>query len=553
MYAFLQALGQGGACSKAPIPFPVFARPCPSRPRHGYIESRVITTMKEAQDLLAEVLADDPNGEVMLTPPIDASLNAIWTPSSLVIGLGHDGATSGKDALTVPLAVVKDAVSTDTLQAATIGPNEWPYIEAVYNKVGSQTAILTQLRAGPPLKTLTPDYIPADIHVKEVIKTAGEDLPTWEALMFKIKDAHDGIIIWHPGGAVTDHFSVHCRTFKIPVALTFEPKVGDTILRQVAPTALDPRDMLKGILAGEKVEITGQTSAAACSSMLLGLHHSAVMMGSQSHWIGMSAAIMLRLGSCALRGEARHHKPKKTGGLTRDAVYEKFFSRSLSYHRAGCNRLINLFRYGTWSGSIGGIKWAQCGAATVELFNAVRDLAADPSDEKANSLLRALNTAVNQAHNGGWWMNKFSASSAFEAIQENKPEYILDCAPFLWIANKVYEGITKSELDSFIAHTAKWKETSLTPATVQEVEMIYTPGVQALGFRIKSRFLPELFKPIYAPMESLEKVIKAAQGEVFLIQTDNGYEVECRLPGQDPIKLWAESPLKAQTKQPRKD
>src|SRR5689334_11701241 len=50
--------------------WPQFCRPAPSQPRHGYIDSRVVKSKAAAENLLAEVLADDPMGELILCPPI---------------------------------------------------------------------------------------------------------------------------------------------------------------------------------------------------------------------------------------------------------------------------------------------------------------------------------------------------------------------------------------------------------------------------------------------------------------------------------------------------
>src|SRR3990167_4520172 len=84
--------------------FPCFARPAPSKPRHGYIDSRMVYSRPELQALMKEVLADDPDGEILLCQYIQSRYSAIWTPSSIVAGHGHDGATSGQNTAVMPLA-----------------------------------------------------------------------------------------------------------------------------------------------------------------------------------------------------------------------------------------------------------------------------------------------------------------------------------------------------------------------------------------------------------------------------------------------------------------
>ena len=50
---------------------PLMARPCPIRPRHGFVESRQVHSVEEVNQVLSETLVADPKGEVILMPFLD--------------------------------------------------------------------------------------------------------------------------------------------------------------------------------------------------------------------------------------------------------------------------------------------------------------------------------------------------------------------------------------------------------------------------------------------------------------------------------------------------
>src|SRR5882757_8204135 len=102
-----------------------FARPCPKRPRHGFVDSRVVKSVEELKGVVRETLKEDPEGEVMVMKFIPSRLNVVWTPSMLTVGKGHDGATCGKDTINIPLSG-KNPLPPSLLSEAGIGEGEWP-------------------------------------------------------------------------------------------------------------------------------------------------------------------------------------------------------------------------------------------------------------------------------------------------------------------------------------------------------------------------------------------------------------------------------------------
>jgi hypothetical protein len=65
--------------------------------------------------------------------------------------------------------------------------------------------------------------------------------------------------------------------------------------------------------------------------------------------------------------------------------------------------------YREWSDAYGGKKWAECTDSIIQLDRAIQRLVVEPCDSHVQAVISALNISINCAHNGGWWMDKFSA------------------------------------------------------------------------------------------------------------------------------------------------
>lgn len=514
------------------IRIPTFARPCPHRPRHGYIDSRVVKSKEELDQLAAEVFADDPSGEVMLTPVYhDVKYNAIWTPGLLTIGKGHDGATAGKDTVSVPLSGrIPDHIEA-LLEGSGVGKDEDPYIEAI--TVGGTTK-LTQLRAGPKGARLG-NYIPAEIKVKEVIQTNGEDLLQWEAKIHAL-EGKTGVVVYHPGGSPADHYSVHCRCFSIPVMYDRKPEIGEVLDPTSNPT-LDPSEVIAGAVIAAQLMTKDPESldrAGWAELMLFGFHMSGAMSGKASRLLGASVVSMIRLGMAALAGEARHCQSVNGFDLptNRQEVWKGMDGKSLTELRASINELINVHLCGQFASSgFGGKKWAQCGVSLVPLFNGLEELAKAQSEAEftaaINSTVRALNVAVNQAHNGGWWMNKFVCQGVFDRLQINDP---------FWVCNeglmaRIVEIMTAEEPNTkrAIGIWQRWPPLHYNPPEVKDVHMsydsmwdtltVYTKFALYAGGKATFTFMV----PEHLRKEILEQDLEAVvDGDKITIKTTKG-------------------------------
>jgi hypothetical protein len=543
-------------CAAAMLP--AFCRPCPETPQHGYIDSRVVKTKEDLKALWKQVHEDDPKGEIMMMEFIKPSLNMIWTPSLLAIGKGHDGATAGKDTISIPLVPPKKVSDVfGDLTKAGVKEGDWPYIEVV-TKAGQEIEpILTQLRAGPPLESCVGDFIPKKVTVAKVIKADPKykDLE-WRDLINAVAD-EKGVVVWHPGGALTDHFSIHSRNHNIPVLYgPDEPQVGDKLVPPEEVPSPDPESVLRGIVAGATMHLYhkkgngygyGGNTGPAISAILAGLHHSPAMVGDAGKWIGVAVALMLRIGTIAMKGEMRHIRGSKTGAkLSREAVYEKGYDLPLGRLRASINRLVNGFRYGDFGGGgVGGPKWAACGKAMIPLFEGVRVLAASPTPENVRALIRALNVVVNQAHNGGWWLNKFSNESVFASLQKGYPAPMLEAGAVFHQAEEHLRKLKPSEVDKHISGFAKWPETRLVAPKVSSVEMFTREGVAGIQFRIRTNFLRSAPRLVHADPAAFAKLVKAISADLYLVDDEKGnLHIEARGKGMpEPVTIWAEKDL----------
>lgn len=522
----------------------LFARPCPKTPRHGFVDSRVISSIEELRTVLAETLAADPDGEVMVMSPLvgDKLWNAVLTPSLLTVGAGNDGATNGTDTVSFPLS---SQLPSQLLKDAGIPADQDPYVELVGDPYGS--VWWTQLRSGPRLGAVTRNFIPSPIVVEHVLCAGTQPLLEWERIIEASRDVL-GLVVYHPGGSLTDHWTVHARSWNIPVILDGPmPQKGDKLEPEGDSTQPDPVAVLKGIIAGSrlKLPVEAQDKNPAINLMLLGLYSAPRLGGSFGGWLGLAAAIMLRYGSLALNGEVRHFEgySAKHGKPERTTVYKRALSYSLSRHRARLNRLINLLRYGFSGNSIGGEKWGRCGYALIPLFNAVRNLARDPSPDQVGEIIRALNKAVDQAHNNGWWLNKFTTDgNVYQRIQAGELKQILPVCHKILEWGKLIQSLDPATYSNSLKEIAAWPDTKFVPITISKAETASLPPFPGMVVTIRAKLLgAKMTKSLVVPQKVMERdgVNSAAY---YVVKTPTGLGLEARAGGGAEI-VWSEDTL----------
>jgi hypothetical protein len=502
-----------------------------------------------------ETLAANEDSEIMLTYLVKAQCNAVWTPTLITFGAGHDGATSGKDTWSFPLSGA-NPLSKDLLNASGV-EKRTPYVEAVRTEANSW--IITQLRAGPALEAgASPDFIPSAMVVERIIRTNGEDLLEWAKIVRALKD-QGGVIVYHPGGSLTDHYSVHCRENGVPIALTFEPVPGLVLEPQGQVDTLDPHAMIEGLATVDSLNTYGRpNNQGYCQNdiggeftylLLHALHNSVILRGQNAFWIGVAAGAICKLGVAAMEAEARHAHNCYAGMKQKPSIYGYYCGKRMSFLRARLSRVTQLLHYG-WGkegeeGKVGygGIKWALCGAALVPVFNSIKELVLKPTPENASSVLLALNIAVNQAHNGGWWLNKFADVKAYDEIPKGSLTYALQIGKALKAAIDARPAAVEN-MDKFIRRVESWPLTEIKPLRWRKVTLEIEPSSFTLN--LKPSTVPTARKITIPATSTFVKSLVSSIGAVVDIGPG---KIDLVTPTGERLNVWNEIPLVAEARE----
>jgi len=430
-----------------------FARPCPSRPRHGFVESRPVNlTNPEAAAEIAMLLDlarhFDPQAEIVLMNYVPAAYNAIVTPGAVVIGPGEDGATAGVNAVTIPWIGFdpehpRNAAIIEAIEHADV--RESPYFEFVITRNALTSAFseaeAVQLRDGPRVSATSSDFIPRRIVVGRVLTISDPqelDLLAWEDVVRELSPDSD--VVYFPGGSLASHAAVHCVARGIAVVTSHEPKIGE-VLEPHTDSTYDLNRFLLGLEHGLVVPLNvfDHENIRAARLGLYVLHNAAAMVGQHTYYIGLSAGILVRTGLALILGELRHH-PLGVELLSslgfypaeREYVYEFVLGKYSNFLKALSlvPAALDLFRYAEWRESYGGPAWYSCGERWFRLASAVAAFITNPSREVFGTVLQALNDMVNEAHNNGWWFNKVLSESEFDFAAANHPRFAAAAAVF---------------------------------------------------------------------------------------------------------------------------
>lgn len=293
------------------ISLPSFARPCPTVPRHGFVDSRLVTTKAEAESLIAETLAADPNGEVIFMPRLSGMWSGVATHAGVTFGLANDGATAGKSAKTVPSYSTNEGFTRHVGRSlcASSGIKGSPFLEFVEDQ---KRPVFVQLRDGPEVPR-SQNYIPREMTVGTVIYAEPSmSLLEWEAEIAEYA-GKPGVVVHHPEGSLTSHFAVHALVHSIPVILDVKaPRIGETL----KPAGWEPAKLRKRDYAAiaewlSRRLLNGFVSVDNSGAVLnaIATLHSSPQWGNAPHLLRMRAegfAATLCYVTAACIGEVRH-------------------------------------------------------------------------------------------------------------------------------------------------------------------------------------------------------------------------------------------------------
>jgi hypothetical protein len=529
--------------------YPLFARPCPITPRHGFVESRIVNNWDEVKQVWIETLEADAEGELMLCYPINAEWNALITPTSLTIGAGNDGATAGKDVIELPLARTPVSLKfREMLNLAEVDiKTADPFIEAVlpfgwrklYGDSVSSGPVwrLTQLRAGLKVESAQVNYIPRAIECIELIASplADEPLLEWE---MRVDRMTPNTVIYHKGGSLTSHYAIHAMIKEIPFLVAGPmPKCGQPLKQPVQKAKQrNAKEVLRGIALGDLLgrQMGAYNVKTQVITALVGLYNSHVMRGEHSKWIGISAAIFLKLCTMALRGEARHVNKRVSGKrrASRGRVYRSYAKRTLSFHAKHAKKWKHIFKHGRFnSSSIGGKQWALCASGVEELVDAIQQLAAQQTARNVNHLISVLNRTVDLAHNNGWWLNKFTNGEVYDEVQTGFLPTVVECAQILPMIQGLEENVPTQKTDALLKLYRHWKP--------EEIDGRITLKNPSVNYISHDKMLLEMDSSDSLLGDGRKKTILRVPRELYITAINNWVEkhIEIKQANNESIRV----------------
>ena len=406
--------------------FPVFARPCPVTPRHGFVDSRLVHNARELLEIATETFNADPDGELLVTPFIPADDSAVLTPTTLSVGAGHEGATSGKST-TVYGPGPSNQLLGQIRKWATILDTDVPYVEYV----GITDLLPVQVRGGPEQVSCV-DYVPEDVEVKVVLVAKEDtDLMQWEK---DIANAKKGTIVYADGLSLASHFCVHAVVHKVPVLTSYRPCIADLVKATDVPTweAADWRRLARYFTEADRVSAGHMDWRSMARLSVVGLHCAgtpAPATDAQLRMLAYGAVGALKCVGAACLGEARHMDSNSNTRLSpassdrlqkgaervmsrarvthtlptasgRDAYYARGAKASLESWIGILTALGPVYRHRKWSSSYGGPAWGYINAGAKALAINISKFRKAPSAYRWALLVTSWNQMIHREHNG---------------------------------------------------------------------------------------------------------------------------------------------------------
>lgn len=354
-----------------PPKLPAFARPCPVRPRHGFVDSRPVASFQELLQVWGEAKAADAEAEMLVMGRLTGRFSAVAANAGVTWGEGNDGATgTGKRALVIPTpTTVKVWNKTALYHGMAIDPvyvgiKDTAYLEIVED---AWQARCVQVRDGPA-QVAARDYVPhADyvVTAEHVHKLKGEpDLLQWEKDIAALK-GKKGACVWAPGLPLSSHYAVHAITNGVacytgednPAGQTLQPAAGTPapltdadfsaiakLLSRWARTSFSPNSLaFRGKDGAKLVKNASSDGLTAFQRDIAitacGCLHAQAMWSNAPHLLNLRAfgvIALAKLFSASCIGEARHFgRIVARHGKTSNIDWQKLGGWSLSKAKSG--------------------------------------------------------------------------------------------------------------------------------------------------------------------------------------------------------------------------
>jgi len=440
----------------------LFARPCPERPRHGFVESRKVNNLQELLDTYVQAKAADPKAEVLVMPALTGLASAVVADHAVTWGKGNDGVTGGKGVqFVVPIQAgklgprLKDRIKSCFGHDA--GITDSPFLELVEHK-GDVTIV--QMRDGPSMGVVRYNFVPKNgYRVQSIVHPTVEELDNLLAWEARVHELEHGTAIVCAGMSLASHVAVHGIAKGLAVvtepALCKNIKVEDILYPEAEqPPKLTKRhyNMMRGYFR-RHVTLHRKSATQASVAIL----HTIPYWGPEPHLLKLRVAgvvMLARLLTAACLGEARHFYrsgpgsflhgimpcvewealtgvplSKAKGDLQRESVFmEALAINSLPLLLRYITQCVEDFR-GPWRGasdatdakgdytgscSFGGPKWRDAARLTREMISACIAFCDAPGQGEWDEVLDTYNRAVNAVHNGGSLLSKFCSPTEID-------------------------------------------------------------------------------------------------------------------------------------------
>lgn len=411
---------------------PLFARPCPLRPRHGFVESRIVRSMQDLEFVMNSALLHDSFAEVVVMSPYPADWSAIVTEDSVVFGPGTDGATSGRGSMMLPALTSRELIGVAYgADMKELMPNGM-FLEILGKSRGRNREIV-QMRDGPRISGASAardGYIPRDMTVQYVLVATGDLIEFEERVKNLRRMEKFDVAVWHPGGSISSHYAIHAISHGFAVLWAGEqPRLGQRLEKNIdIPLSARMTDDEVQFLATE-IKTRFKTVAPDPFNSFdpytaIAAVHASILWPNDRPFLALRAHALVLFakligGICA--GELRHYNdtlPEEIQDLAQFQAREQSESRNRIYLGAaelGLREHIRLSELGVdmfgrgsscWSSGFGGRPWQIASETQARLLSAIKQFITTPSNETWLETLAQWNALTSIAHNGGLLFNK---------------------------------------------------------------------------------------------------------------------------------------------------
>lgn len=412
--------------------FPFFARPCPLRPRHGFVESRLVQTKEEFDQVVAEIKAtDEPLVEIICMPLLDSIGACIISPDGVTLANTRTGATDGTQALFIPCPTSATDYGYYVVgnHISGIADGEVVFIEGQFIRE-RQRSIAVQARSGPSVGVAR-DFIPPQHAGKEIrevhrpgFSCAPDDLLAWEKLISGLP-LDGSVVVNIPDGTLHSHYAVHAILRGIPVIVSRSVWIGDTIPAQSSgdkgtwgtKELLLAREAFRSAWEWEIEESVVKSAIAALHAAAAWEYRSELV-----RLTGWALGVLSRSVLAAIIAELRHYRSRGPGRWYRTpdwiADLPKGCRREVLETAAALpfDHVIHLINVipsgfaGRWVKHYGGAKWKKI----AKVWQSLVASALVGSPNKFHDAIKHAHTLINIEHNTGSLMDRWVSRSALD-------------------------------------------------------------------------------------------------------------------------------------------